>query len=513
MSQIRIPSAALAASLLLLACDKGEQAVEGKPAPEAKAKTPAPDAKADAADVVAKADAAKADAAKADAAKPDAAKADAAKADAAKPEADAAAGETPAVAATPAEPGKPGPAFFAVRDKGVVMLDGGTFTTLKGSPDKLVRDIKQGPDGGIYLLGYEGVLRLQGAAFEVVAKTGFGTDTDNLDHVAITKEGEFWGVNYTGISHWDGSAWKNQEKTVLGDDVKLLDGVALDADGRVWVASSNALHVREGEAWTTVDLGKAVRGKPYFQGVGTGAEGIVYAITSDVMIKATAVDSFEKIKIGKRFSMLDRLGFSAAGVIGLRANLDMVTRIGVDGAKTNYKKGKDFKGQIEDVAPDDSGRLWIATDAGIAILGPGDERVEWKSGSIDQLAGKIDVIGVIGSGPELPGEVGPVKTGGLKGKILKGGAAVADTQVEICPNPSGYFTKSPCADSPTRLTATTDAEGSFQIDSVPLGAYGLAVKTGKKWQLTFGAEYGADMKEGEVYDIGAVKLREDEKKK
>jgi hypothetical protein len=505
----------LATAALLVACDKGE---DTKPAPapakvadEKKVDEKQADAKtekqADAKTEV-KADA-KADA-KADT-KVDAA-AGAGEVAAEGGEAAAAGGEA-AVPSTPLEPGKPGPAYFAVRDKGIVLLDAGKFTKVEGGPDKLVREISQGPDGGMYLLGFEGIMKLEGAKAKLVAETGFGTETGSLDDFAVTKEGQLWGVSFKGVSFWDGAAWKTEDKTVLGADVTLLRGIAVDGQGRVWIASSNALHLREGDKWTTVDIAKQFKRQAFFDDVATGAEGIAFAIASDKMVKLAAPDALTTVKVGQKYPMLGELGFSATGVGALKTGLDVVTRIMPDGKQTHYKSKKDFAAdRIEDVTPDDAGRVWIATDAGVAIVGPADERVEWKSGSVDELAGQIEVIGVAGSGPELPSEVGPVKTGGLKGKVLRGGSAFASAEVEICPKPSGYFEKSPCAESPTRRTSTTDAEGNFEMKDVPLGAYGLAVKVGNKWQLTYGSEYGADMKEGQVYDIGAITLKEEEAK-
>lgn len=509
----RTTFALLATATLLVACDKGDEAKDAKP--QTADETKADEKKAD--DV--EADEAKADDAKADEAKPDDVKADGGEEPAADggeaPAADG--GETPTdaadgPAATTAEAGKPGPAYFAVRDKGLVILDGGVFTKVENGPDKLVREITPGPDGGVYLLGFEGIMKLEGAKATVVAETGIGGGTGSLEAFAVTKEGQFWAVGYKGVSHWDGAAWTTEDKTVLGADVTLIRGVAVDGQGRVWVTSSNALHLRDGDAWTTVDIGKLGKRKVFFENVATGPEGIPYAVASDKLVKLTAPDALETLKVGKKYAMLGDLGFSLTGVGGLKSGIDLVTRIQPDGSKTNYKAGKDFAAdRIEDVTPDDSGRLWIATDAGVAIVGPGDERVEWNSGSVDELAGQVEAIGVVGSGPELPGEVGPVKTGSLKGRIMQGGAGFANTEIEICPKPNSFFRKSPCAESPTRRTATTDGEGNFQIDDVPLGAYGLAIKVGKKWQLTWGSEYGAEMKEGQVYDIGSVPLNEDKK--
>ncbi len=523
MPQFRRPTVCVLAlaSLLAVACDKGDDGKDAKPEPkktETKADAKADEKKADEKKADAKADVKKADA-KADAKAAgdgEEAAADGGEAAAGGGEAAADGGEAAAadVPATPAEPGKPGPAYFAVRDKGLVMLDGGTFTKVDSGDvelDKLVREISLGPDGKVYLLGFNGIMQLSGAKATMVAETGIGGSTGTLEAFAVTKDSQIWAVGYKGISHWDGSAWKTEEKKVLGDDVTLIRGVAIDGQDRIWVTSANKLHLREGDAWTDVDISKAFKRKAFFENVSTGPEGVAFAVASDTLIKLTAPDALEKVKVGKKFAMLGDLAFSATGVGGIKTSIDLVTRIMPDGKKSNYKAGKDFAAdRIEDVAADDSGRVWVATDAGVAIVGPADERVEWKSGSVDELAGQVEVIGVVGAGPELPGEVGPVKTGGLKGKVIKGGAGVAETEVEICPKPNSFFKKSPCADSPTRRVATTDADGNFEITDVPLGAYGLAVKVGKKkWTVTFGSEYGSDMKEGQVYDIGSITLKDE----
>ena len=51
----------------------------------------------------------------------------------------------------------------------------------------------------------------------------------------------------------------------------------------------------------------------------------------------------------------------------------------------------------------------------------------------------------------------------------------------------------------------------YRDDSTSLVGVFLAVKVGAKWQLTYGSEYGADMKEGQVYDIGSITLKEEGK--
>ena len=73
--------------------------------------------------------------------------------------------------------------------------------------------------------------------------------------------------------------------------------------------------------------------------------------------------------------------------------------------------------------------------------------------------------------------------------------------------PSSLIKTSPCEDSPIRFAGTTDAAGKFSFADVPLGAYGVGVKAGEKWKITFSGEYGAKMKEGKPFDIGKLKFK------
>ena len=175
--------------------------------------------------------------------------------------------------------------------------------------------------------------------------------------------------------------------------------------------------------------------------------------------------------------------------------------------KYSSEKSRDFTAHgITSVAPDDSGRLWVASDLGVIVIVPGAPRVEWLSGSVPELVGTVRNVVVFGSGPAKLPTAGPRVTGGLTGKVLKDGAPVAGTTVEVCPSPSTFFTKTPCADSPVKFSVKTDATGVWTVQDVPLGSYGLAIKNGKKWSVTLMSDVGDGMKAGAVYDTGSVSL-------
>lgn len=503
---------ALAAlSLSATACDSAEKssgakAEAGKKAEEKPAKK---DAKADAKADDAKEDAKAADEAPAEDAEPaadeDKPADEAAAADEEKP-----ADEAPAAAAALPEPGDAGPAYFAIDDKGVFMLDGGAFTKVKKGPDKLVKQMSVGGDGKPYMLTYDGIMVLEGAAAKVVAKTSF-KKTGSVDAFTVTPDGEIWTAGYKGVGHFANKKWAVEDKKVLGDDVTLLQGVAVDKDGRVWVASSNKLHYKDKDAteWKDADLSKVTERKPFFDGIAVDPSGGLVASASSAVIKIEGVDALSTVSLpSDTISSFGLLSYAANGIGAIKTSVKMLARIEPGGNTTTYEMGDDFQGtRVVALAPDGQGRLWVGTDIGIDVIGPADERASWMMGSVPEIAGKVKGILVVGAGPELP-EVGEQKkASAFSGTILLDGQPLADAPIEICPEPSSLIKTSPCEDSPIKFAGTTDAEGKFSFADVPLGAYGVGVKDGDKWKITFSGEYGAKMAEGKPFDIGKLKFK------
>ncbi len=503
-STLRILAGLAALGLSVTACDSAEKNTKAKTADAGKkADAKKPDAKADK-DAAKKAEDAPADAKKdapADA-KKDAPAADAEKKADEAPPAEAAA-EAPAL-----PPGDPGAAYFAIDQKGVFMLDGGEFKKVKKGPDKLVRQMSIGADGKPYMLTYDGVMALDGAAAKVVAKTSF-KKTGSVDSFAVTSDGQVWTVGYKGIGHHDGKKWALEDKKVLGDDVSLLNGVALDKEGRVWISSSNKLHYKDGEAWKDADLSKATSRKPFFDGLTTEpSSGALVAVASSAVLRVTGPDAIEAIDVpSDTISSFGLLSYAANGIGALKTSPKQLARLTPDGKATTFAMEKDFQGtRVLAMSVDGQGRVWVGTDIGISVVGPADERASWMMGSVPELAGKIKGILVVGAGPELP-EVGEVKTGGLEGLILVDDKPLAEAEIEICPEPGSLIKASPCEESPTKFQGKTGADGKFTFADVPLGAYGVAVKVEDKWKITFAGQYGTKMKEGESFDIGKLKFK------
>jgi hypothetical protein len=412
--------------------------------------------------------------------------------------------------ATPptAAPAGAGPAFFAVDKKGVVKLDGGKFTTLTNAPDSLIKNLHIAADGTLWVLGFETIYKLptlDAAGFKEVTKGSF-QETGSIDDFFVLADNDIWAAGFGGISHWDGKAWTKEEKSAIGAGDDTIDGIAVDREGKVWVASSNKVHVKDKGAWTTLDLSKVKSGQLFMEGVERAPDGTVYALASGALIKlGPGASEAAAVKLGGGgYPSYSDLAIGPDGTIAVRNLFDLV--ISTPTATKTWRK-KDYMSEgVRSLAVDGSGRVWVGTEFGVTILGPGDAKVEWASGAVGELSGEIVGIAVVGAGPaELP-TAGPVKTGGLKGKILRGGAPVAEAEVEICPSPGMLFTKSPCHESRVKFTGKTNAQGEWQFDAVPLGQYGIAIKTEGKWKITMGSDLGSEMKEGQVYDAGSITL-------
>ncbi len=456
-----------------------------------------------------------------DAKKDDAKKDDAKKDDVKKDDAPTTAGEAKADVPPVADPvvppvvnapgaGGPGPAYFAVDDKGIVKLDGTTFTLMSGAPDKFVRDLLVGPDGTLYVLTFNELSKVDGDSFKQVFKFGFD-DIGSVDSLAFGKDGKYFAVSYNGVGEWSNNVWTVTKKEDVGADVKLLNGVALGADGSLWVASSNDLHYKGADGkWAKADVSVLDR-MPFFNSLQTSPSGDIYAQASNYLGKITpgTPPKVEKIEIkGTNAWGFSEMSFSPDGNIGLASmSCDLVRMDPANPGSVWVQNGDSKYGceSLTSVTLDGQKRMWVASRAGLNVMGPGAENVSYPSGSVLELVGNVKSIAVVGQGPALPAPAA-AKKGGIAGKLLMDGTAIANAKVEICPQPALFSTTTPCSDSAAKFSGTSGADGAFTFSDVPLGNYGIAVEIDGKWRTNWLSDFGTQMKEGQSYDIGSVKF-------
>lgn len=410
---------------------------------------------------------------------------------AAKPEAKPAAAE-----AAPASAFGAGPAYFVVQNA-LVKLEGGKLSVEQAEN---VRGVAVGPDGVVWVSSYRGVQRIvPGKRPEAC-----GEQTGLSDHLAPGK-GELFATSYQGIAHWNGSAWRVEEKAKIGAGVTFFNGLGLDAEGVLFASTSDQLFRREKDgSWKDASPSELVKAaKPYYSDLHAGPDGAIYVKSLKGAFRFQG-GAWSKLPTG----ISDTLAAVAPdGRLLLTSYQGATIVAGGKRQRIVGIKAKSFRKAVADGA----GRFWIVTDYGIAIVGPdGKLAQQWEPGQLKEVAGDVRSLAVVGKGPELP-TLGAKAVGTVKGKILRGGSAVAGAIVELCESPSMILFgrgATPCSKAIFKASATTDAEGSFSIPGVPIGSYRFAVKAAPKWVIMFGGDCCAKMKEGQSYDIGAITLKE-----
>jgi ligand-binding sensor domain-containing protein len=323
--------------------------------------------------------------------------------------------------------GQAGPVYFAVADRGIVRLLDGKFTLLGNSPGQLVKGLQVGGDGAVWVVGFQEVLRLDGDKFRKISEAGYSEIGGTIDEFAVTAGGEVWAATFKGVSHYARrKKWTTEEKAKIGAGDDLLAGIAVDGAGRVWVASTHKLHLRENGAWRDVDVSKAgASSMLFFESLKLAPDESVYALASTALLHVSAAGVVTKVPLGGRsIASYGRLALASGGSLAARdGDNAIVWPAGGSSRVYESRDGKDFAADnIKAVAADDSGRVWVASELGVAILGPGDAKTEWTSGTVPELVGEVSAILVVGAGPATLPAAGPLRKGGLTGKVLSNGA-------------------------------------------------------------------------------------------
>lgn len=391
-----------------------------------------------------------------------------------------------------------GASYFGLSSGGVVKLEGGKFSRIAPSAET-VRRLARAPDGTLYASSYGDTFRIRPSG--AVDKIGSYNAPGSLDHLAVGPDGHLWGVSFGGIAHFDGVAWTQEKKNVLGPSATLLQDVAVDHKNRVWIASSNDLHVREGGAWRLVELASpGPAGKRFWRKLHVSPAGTLYAAHSSGLLRLKN-EAWTQVNLGDERRGVDHLAQGPA---------EQLHAVGSAGLLFVPESGPVRQVPLElrriyALAADEAGRTWLADESGVTVLDAQGGLARWAQGSVPELTARVETILVTAGGPTLP-RVGPVATGGIAGKLLRGGSPVVGIAVELCANPAMVFRATPCTESSFRQAAVTEVDGTFRFDGVPLGTYRFALKAGPKWTTTL-LPCCTGMRKGQVFDVGALTLK------
>ena len=284
----------------------------------------------------------------------------------------------------------------------------------------------------------------------------------------MAPDGVVWVAGSTSIASFDGTEWTIYESAhgLPVESPSITDITA--GPGGVWVATGGGVLGWNGTAWM-MNGGSAL---DWAQALAMDPEGRVWAGTW----RAGA-------------SVFDRTGWLSHDRAGSGLSSDDVAALAVDG----------------------QGRIWAGTSYGLDVLEDGTWRTYHMhdSGLLDDA---VTAVAISGPGPVLPtpAEKSP---GSLAGIALEGGAPLAGATVELCSEDVGWAPEgsTPCVGQPFSLQATTEPDGRFLFEGVPVGRYDIAVPSSSgDWEsavrtlgpsaLRFAVQEGAET------DVGRIEI-------
>ncbi|MGH7286316.1 MAG: hypothetical protein ACRELY_32765 [Polyangiaceae bacterium] len=280
----------------------------------------------------------------------------------------------------------------------------------------------------------------------------------------------------------------------------IVEGVHVDQDGVAWEADSDGVFSWDGKAWNAAQLPFKVDFEHSLQDARfvTAPKGFVLVAPTGTLRYAGGAFA----RFGPTSEESAAHPYGATGLYVL--SYSHAQRVYVSDTGGSIALPGTGDPIYENVAADGAGRSWIVSEDRLIVQDPvARVTTTYPVGSLPPLS--FDAV-VTGGGPAtLPPVLEAKKATSVKARIIKGGAAVANSAVEICPEAHLLADQSPCETNHLVLKATTNDKGELKIDDVPIGDYDLTFQGGDKWEIDDNAIDGVKMKSGAVLDLGTLR--------
>lgn len=401
--------------------------------------------------------------------------------------------------------------------------------------------------GGI-LVGtlIEGINCIDEAGFKVFSFKSGIFDITSVDDIAVCPDtGNLLAIHTFGINQFDGTTWTEIEKPA---EVIAASTIVCEPEGKIWIAHTGGLSYFNGSEWTTFTDDQFGTGQFIFgvNDVAVGSDGSVWAITNSSIARyndgewevfeenngisgAYTMDALaltsDNLPVvahssgvllfdGTSWTSNDTAFYSLQGVL-----IDSQNRIWVgsfsdgvsvltDGTWTTYNMDSGLtSNNVHALATDAAGRIWVGTEWGLNVL-DGETWSSYTMANSDLLDNSVHFLGVPGDGlAALPALVEKAP-GTVIGVIENGRDPVADAQVELCAGTVGsiFYGASPCEDIPGSLITTTNAEGEFTFENVPVGRYNVTINGPDGWIYFIGADSDVEVASGEETDLDDIDI-------
>lgn len=370
------------------------------------------------------------------------------------------------------------PAYVLVKHTGVLRIDNSGVVVAKPMGESMSpwnTSVVAGPDGELWTSDWTGVTVVPLGS---VTARSIRTVKDGplYEHLIVRSATDIWAVTSDidwSVVHYDGKAWKavRERRHFPGkfDDIKFT---ALQVtSSAVWVSTWNGIWRGVGKEWQKVEP------------PGNNEETIVdLFVYRDKLVAALRDGLFLREgtswrKLGAPASLGHIWTVSDLGIVaGGGADNKQVLLSSIDDGGCVVTSAPLKGGVIHDIAIDQSGRVWVATDFRLSVLDrAGRVIAEWAPGTLEGLVGDSWRVAVAGAGPSNLPAPKAARSFDIIGRMVtyKSDSPLAGADLELCPDPDE---ERGCAGASFVKRATAQADGSFRFNDVPDGDFTIHVR-------------------------------------
>jgi hypothetical protein len=360
--------------------------------------------------------------------------------------------------------GEPSSVYLAIDKVGIVRLDSDAFVPAIRTKSTMTA-MTLAPDGALWASFYDdGTLRAHNGKVEKLSSKQYRA-------IAVRSGHDAWAVTEDiewQLEHYDGSGWKKVKTRADfpgGFSDNKLNDLAITAD-ELWISSWNGLWRLAGSTWQPIapPAGVAAGQAPYR--LLTAGKEVLARFHEGCFAREGA--GWRSVQWPKDATLTT---MSSAGLAAGNAHDDQRIVLGTPGPRPIVTSEALKATRIDDIAIDESGRAWVATDYALTVVDKaGHVITAWEPGTLAGVDGRVSRVAVLGRGPaRLPGaRVSPrwEITGRIE--LYKSSKPLANITVELCPDADA---ERGCAGAPLKRTATTSPDGSFRLKDVPQGDF------------------------------------------
>lgn len=259
----------------------------------------------------------------------------------------------------------PGAAWFGTKEKGLVRLDGEGFHHVMVAPAHVQQIVPALPTGLWELAQYRLFLVRGDRVEPITTDPTWGP----IERIAPGPKGEVWTVASKRIGRFDGESWSYMDRAEIAPNRETITIKDMDVDayGRIYICSKNSIFVRQDSAWREVAAG--LSSKNTLLGLTLFQDSSAWLLTRQEVIHLGR-SRWETLYRQDEPPGLRRFTVAADGAWFLEDGLVLLQGDENKGPSPRLNLAQDpvRAKRLRSSFVDSSGRVWVGTDRGAAIL-------------------------------------------------------------------------------------------------------------------------------------------------